>query len=84
MIEREQYTIDDEGKLVFKEGVETIEPVRKEDQRKIKEITIPEGVKAIADHAFGCDGEEKGGCVKLAKVSVPATLEKIGVWAFGK
>jgi hypothetical protein len=79
---REQYTLDDKGKLVFKEGVETIKRVFREDMEQILEVILPEGVKTIAEGAFGCDQEQKGGCVELAKVSMPATLEEIGDGAF--
>ncbi|GMI19872.1 hypothetical protein TeGR_g11772 [Tetraparma gracilis] len=49
MIERKQYTLDDEGKLVFKEGVETIERVMEEDMEQIREVIIPKGAKTIAE-----------------------------------
>jgi hypothetical protein len=75
--EREQYTIDDEGKLVFKEGVETIKPVEEDDKDKIKEVVINEGAKVIGKSAFMECGE-------LAAVSVPSTVVEIGSWAFGE
>ena len=76
--------LDDEGKATFKEGVETIEGVMEEDMEQILEIIIPEGVKKISKFAFGCDKEQKGGCINLVKVTVPATLEEVGEFAFAK
>ena len=82
--QNKQYVLDDEGKATFKEGVETIERVMEEDMEQILEIIIPEGVKKISKFAFGCDEKQEGGCINLVKVSVPATLEEVGVWAFAK
>jgi hypothetical protein len=82
MIERKQYTLDDEGKLVFKEGVETIERVMEEDMEQIREVIIPEGAKTIAESAFGERQRGEGGCSNLAKISLPASLEEVGGRAF--
>ena len=51
-VEREQYTLDGEGKLVFKEGVETIWRTPDEDVAKIKEVVFNDGAKYIGEHAF--------------------------------
>ena len=75
MIEREQYTLDGEGKLVFKEGVEKINEVEKEDKKKIKEVIINEGAKVIGGSAFS-------GCSDLTAVSVPSTVVEMGRCAF--
>jgi hypothetical protein len=72
---RQQYTLDDEGKLVFKEGVETIKEVKEEDRKKIKEIVINSGAKVIGEKAFWW-------CVELTAVSVPSTVVEIGSQAF--
>ena len=75
VIKHEQYTLDDEGKLVFKEGVDTIKQVEKEDQKEIKEVVINEGAKVIGEQAFS-------DCDELTAVSVPSTVVEIGSWAF--
>ena len=77
MIEREQYTLDGEGKLEFAEGVETIKRVEQEDKDKIKEVVIIDGTKVIGESAFG-------GCKELNAVSVPSTVVEVGKWAFAK
>ena len=82
MIEREQYTLDDDGKLVVKEGVENVERVMEEDMEQIREVIIPEGAKTIAESAFGEDADEEGGCSNLAKISLPTSLEEVGSMAF--
>ena len=69
------YTLDGEGKLVFKEGVETIKKVEKEDRKKIKEVIINEGAKIIGKDAFDR-------CNELTAVSVPSTVVEIGSGAF--
>jgi hypothetical protein len=76
MIEREQYTLDeDTGKLVIKEGVETIKWVNKHDSGKIKEVIINDGAKVIGEGAFA-------ECRLLTAVSVPSTVVEIGLAAF--
>jgi hypothetical protein len=75
MIEREQYTLDAVGKLVFKEGVETIEKVEREDYDKIEEMIINEGAKVIGEYAFQW-------CRELTAVSVPSTVVEIRSCAF--
>ncbi|GMI30163.1 hypothetical protein TeGR_g6107 [Tetraparma gracilis] len=75
MIEREQYTLYDEGKLVFKEGVETIKKVDGNDKNKIKDVIINEGAKVIGGSAFSQ-------CYELIAVSVPSTVVNIGCHAF--
>jgi hypothetical protein len=82
MIERKQYTLDDEGKLVVREGVENVERVMEEDMEQIREVIIPEGAKTIAEEAFGADAEGGGGCSNLAKISLPTSLEEVGSRAF--
>ena len=78
-IERKQYSLDAYGRATFKEGVETIEQVEREDMEKIKEVIINEGAKVIGEHAFwGRDG----GCDELTAVSVPSTVVEIGRGAF--
>ena len=74
---KKQFTLDGEGKLVFKEGVETIKQVEEEDQEKIKEVVINEGAKVIGGSAFS-------GCSDLTAVSVPSTVVEIGKGAFWK
>ena len=73
---REQYTLNGEGKLVFKEGVETIKEVKQEDKDKINEIIINDGAKVIGEGAFRW-------CGGLTAVSVPSTVVEIGKSAFG-
>ena len=74
-----QYTLEGEGKecikLVFKDGVETIKKVEKEDMQKINEVVINEGAKVIGRMAFY-------GCGELTVVSVPSTVVEIGIGAF--
>ena len=82
MIEREQYTLDDDGKLVVKEGVENVERVMEEDMEQIREVIIPEGAKTIAESAFSEDAKGKGGRSNLAKISLPTSLEEVGSRAF--
>ena len=81
-IEREQYSLDAYGRATFKEGVETIERVMEEDMEQIREVIIPEGAKTIAESAFGADGDYEGGCVNLASISLPTSLEEVGSIAF--
>lgn len=45
------------------------------DTKKVKEITIPEGVTYIQDYAFD-------GCTKLEKINFPNSLKTIGMRAF--
>jgi hypothetical protein len=75
MVEREQYTLDDDGKLVFKDGVETMKQVEKEDRKKIKELIISDGAKVIGKRT--CND-----CDKLTAVSVPSSVVEIGSCAF--
>ena len=77
MIEREQYTLDNEIKLVFKEGMETIKMVEEQDRDKIKEVVINDGAKVIGERAFF-------ECEELTAVSVPSTVVEIGSYAFSK
>ena len=72
---KKQYTLDGEGKLVFKEGVETIKQVEEEDREKIKDVIINEGAKVIGGKAFYI-------CTELTAVSVPSTVVEIGMAAF--
>ncbi|GMI57408.1 hypothetical protein TeGR_g9957 [Tetraparma gracilis] len=74
-IEREQYSLDAYGRATFKEGVETIKKVEKEDQKKIKDVIINEGAKVIGERAFKI-------CEELTAVSVPSTVVEIGIKAF--
>jgi FKBP-type peptidyl-prolyl cis-trans isomerase (trigger factor) len=75
MIEREQYTLDDEGKLVFKEGVETIEELKDDDYEKVREVIMNDSAKVIGEQAFSECGE-------LTAVSVPSSVVEIGSCAF--
>ena len=70
-IERKQYSLDAYGRATFKEGVETIETVEKEDREKIKDVIINEGAKVIGEGAFSR-------CEELTAVSVPSTVVEIG------
>jgi hypothetical protein len=74
-VEREQYTLDGVGKLVFKEGVETIERIEGDDKNKIKEVVINEGAKVIGGRAFY-------DCSELTAVSLPSTMVEICSEAF--
>jgi hypothetical protein len=67
--------LNGEGKLEFKEGVETIKQVEYEDWDRIKEVVVNDGAKAIGDSAFS-------GCKELTAVTVPSTVVEIGSQAF--
>ena len=67
--------LDDEGKLVFKEGVETIKPVERDDKKFIKEVVINDGAKVIGGEAFGY-------CEELTTVSMTSTVVEIDWGAF--
>jgi hypothetical protein len=72
---RKQYTLDDNGKLVFKKGVVKIEQVEKDDWLKIKTVVINQGAEVIERSAL-CR------CEELTSVSVPSTVVKIRKLAF--
>ena len=74
-IERKQYSLDAYGRATFKEGVETIKEVEKQDNEKIKDVIINEGAKVIGGSAFSQ-------CYELIAVSVPSTVVNIGSHAF--
>ncbi|GMH79899.1 hypothetical protein TrST_g10343 [Triparma strigata] len=77
-VEREQYTIDGEGTLVFKEGVETITRITDADVEKIKEVVFNDGAKVIGEHAFH-------DCTKLPTDFIdklPSSIIKISRYAF--
>jgi hypothetical protein len=80
--QNKQYVLDDDGKATFKEGVETIERAMEEDMEQIREVIIPEGAKTIAKSAFGADDDNEEGCVNLASISLPTSLEEVGSRAF--
>ena len=69
--------MDDETGTIatFEEGVETIEMQDEEDKKKVVKVIVNDGAITIAESAFD-------DCKELAVVSVPATLEAIGDWAF--
>lgn len=73
-----QYSVEDNGKVTFELGVETIETVE-DDRRGIREVVIPEGAKIIAKEAFSARGTVSN---ILSSVSFPTTLEEIGDRAF--
>ena len=66
------------GKLVFKEGVETIDgsTLAEEDKDCIREVVINDGVKVIGAKAFY-------GCEEISAVYFPRTVVEICSKAFG-
>lgn len=61
--------------LIIKEGVRNILPDAFLRMEKLETVEFPEGIARIDDYAFY-------GCIFLEKITLPSTVEEIGICAF--